>query len=249
MFQQNRYILNGVDIGVKLWPSKDAFRLMNKHDDKVYKMSLVDVFLKVCKVTVSPVVILAHNEALARSAAKYHYQKTVMKVFTLPSGQFSASLDDVFQGSIPTKLTVGLVSATAYNGNLKLNPLNFGHYFVSTIGFHVNGESVPAQPLVCNFEQDQYIEAYKTLFTVSGKDEGDYGNEINRHQYKNGYTLFSFLVDPTASTDLLYWPIPKRGHTRLDIKFSKPLPESVNVILYATFPGVFEIDANRNIIQ
>lgn len=84
---------------------------------------------------------------------------------------------------------------------------------------------------------------------MTDKDGADAGNEIDRRQYKNGYTLFSFLVDPTAATDLVYWPVLKQGHTRLDIKFSKALPESVNVVLYATFPGMFEIDASRNVIQ
>lgn len=164
IFQQSRYILNGIDIGVKLWPSKDSFRLMNKHTDKSYKLTLVDVFLKVCKVNVSPSVILAHNEALSHATAKYRYQKTMIKVFTVLAGQFSTSLDDVFQGGIPTKLTVGFVAATAYNGNFKRNPLNFHHYNLNFMSFYVNGESVPTQPLTCNFEQDQYIEAYKTLF-------------------------------------------------------------------------------------
>lgn len=249
VFQQPRYILNGVDIGLKLWPSKDSFRLINNHNDKSYKVTLVDACLKVCKVTVAPPVVLAHNEALSIAPAKYPYQKTSVKVFTLPAGQHSASLDDVFQGACPSKLTVGFVAASAYNGNFKLNPLNFKHYSLNFMAFYVNGESVPTQPITCNFEQNQYIEAYQSLFTVTGKDEEDSGNEIDRLQYKNGNTLFGFLVDPTAASDLAYWPVVKHGHTRLDIKFSKALPESVNVILYATFPGMFQVDASRNVIQ
>lgn len=61
--------------------------------------------------------------------------------------------------------------------------------------------------------------------------------------------MFGFLVEPSAATDLEYWPVRRKGHTRLEIKFSKPLPESVVLIFYATFPGLLEIDSGRNVIQ
>lgn len=246
---QRRLILNGVNVGVKLWPSKDAFRLMSAHDDKTHKVTLTDIYLNVCKVTVTPSVILAHNEALSITPAKYPYQKTAIKVFTLPAGQFTASLDDLFQGTIPTRLVAGLVSSAAYSGDIKQNPFNFQHYDTNHVAMYVDGESVPSQPLKPNFENDQFVDAHLSLFTVSGKDGQGGGNAIERPMYKRGYTLFGFVVDPTAADDLQYWPEQRRGHTRFEIKFSKPLPESISLILYATFPALLQIDAARNVIQ
>jgi len=247
--QQKRYILNGVSIGIKLWPSKDSFCLMSNHKDKEFKVKLVDVFLKVCKVNVSPMVVVAHNAILAKTPAKYPYQRTDVKVYTIPAGQFSASLDDVFLGTIPTRLIVGLISAAAHNGHLQKSPFNFRHFHTNFAALYCDGESLPAQPLKMNFEADQYIEAYQALLTSTGRDVYDVGNEIDRTQYKNGNTLFGFLVDPTAPEDLQYWPLPKKGHTRLELKFAKALPEPVNVVLYATSPALLEIDGSRNILQ
>ncbi len=247
--QQKRYILNGVAIGIKLWRSKDAFCLMSNHDDKQFKVSLADVYLKVCKVNVSPQVMVAHNAVLAKMPAKYPYHRTDVKVYTVPAGQYDASLDDVFQGAIPTRLIVGLLSAQAYSGHLRKNPFRFQHYDTSLVALYCDGESVPAQPLKLNFEANQYIEGYQALLAATGRDMYDVGNEIDRAQYKNGNTLFGFLVDPTAPEDLQYWPLPKRGHTRLEFKFAKALPESINLVLYATFPAILEIDGSRNIVQ
>lgn len=114
--------------------------------------------------------MVAHSEILMKTTAKYPYRQTDIKVFTLPAGQFSASFDDVFQGNIPTKLLVGMNSAQAYSGNLQKNPFYLKHYDTNFIGFYVDGESVPTQPLRMNFEANQYVEAYQSIFTATGKD-------------------------------------------------------------------------------
>lgn len=246
---QRRYILNGVTVSVKLWPSKDAFRLMSHHKDKTFKVSLVDVHLKVCKVNVSPAVLVSHNQVLNQTTAKIPYEQTHIKVFTIPSGQYSAAVDDLFQGSVPSKILVAMVSADAYSGNFQKNPFFLRHYNASYIAFHVDGESCPGQPLKMNFDADLFVEAYESIFTATGRDLTDLGNEISRDQYKNGNTLFGFSVDPAAANNLEYWPLPRKGHTRLEVKFAKALPESVNLIICASFPTVLELDASRNVIQ
>ena len=57
IWQQNRAILNNVRVGVKLFPSLDAFRLM-ANDEEAYKVIITDATLKVCHVKVHPEVIL-----------------------------------------------------------------------------------------------------------------------------------------------------------------------------------------------
>ena len=100
-----------------------------------------------------------------------------------------------------------------------------------------------------SFDAGHYIECYQALLAATDRDLQDRGNEIDRLQYQNGYTLFGFLVDPSAPSDLHYWPLPKTGHSRFEIKFAKALPESVNLFMYAVFPDCLEIDSSRNILQ
>ena len=40
----------------------------------------------------------------------------------------------------------------------------------------------------------------------------------------------------------------KHGNVRLDLKFGAALPNTINVIAYAEFESVLEIDKSRNII-
>ena len=40
----------------------------------------------------------------------------------------------------------------------------------------------------------------------------------------------------------------KQGHLRLEILFAEPLPATINVVLYAEFDNVIEIDRNRQVL-
>lgn len=241
--QQDKYILNDVQVGIKLWPTKEEFRLMSSVEDKTFHVRIEEAVLKVCKVTVSPWLLVQHNDLLRKSSALYPYRKTDIKVFTIPGGQFSYSMDDIFQGDVPIKVFAVLVSAEAYNGSFKKNPFVFKHYDLNFAGLYVDGQSVPGRPLQPNFAEGNYIEAYQALL----QSTPDSFQFIERDEYNRGYTILAFDVNPTVAPDT--WPILQKGNTRLDLKFSHGLPEAVNVILYATFPDTLEIDASRNILQ
>ena len=45
LFLQDRYLLNGVDVKVRLVQSKDAFAHMVGGDDPAYKVRIIDVLL------------------------------------------------------------------------------------------------------------------------------------------------------------------------------------------------------------
>ena len=40
-----------------------------------------------------------------------------------------------------------------------------------------------------NFEEGEYLEGYRSLFTTTGKINRDEGIEISRREYSNGYSL------------------------------------------------------------
>lgn len=43
---------------------------------------------------------------------------------------------------------------------------------------------------------NQYISAYMTLFTGTGKQFMDEGNQIQREEYDKGYTLYAYDLIP-----------------------------------------------------
>ena len=113
--------------------------------------------------------------------AIYPYLKSDINTTSIASGQYSFSVDDVFQGLVPGKLIVGLVSSAAYMGDYRKNPFYFRDYDCSSVGFYVDGQSYPSQPLRLNYEANQYIDSYRTLTTFR-KDVN-----IDRYDYTEGY--------------------------------------------------------------
>ena len=244
---QDRLILPGVDIDIKLWPTRDEFRLMVHPEDIRCKLVVEDISFHVCKVKVSPEVMMGHNAGLEISDSVYPFQRTDIRTFNVSDNLYATNLEDIWQGEVPTRLVVGMVKSQAYNGDMSLNPFYFQHFNVSSIGFFVDGEPTPRESIKMDVENGQYLQGLISLYRVSGKlmENSDIG--ISRENYKQGYTLIGFDVDPTTSADFRYLGKPRQGHTKLEIKFKEALPDPVTLILYATFPEVMTIDQSRNV--
>lgn len=91
---QDKFILNGVQVNIKLWPHKDTFRLMSTGTG--YKLHITDALLKVCMVKVNPGILVGHGEALKKTPATYHFTRSDIRTFAVPAGQFNVSFDDIF---------------------------------------------------------------------------------------------------------------------------------------------------------
>ena len=149
---QDRYILNGVDIDIKLWPNRDEFRLITCPAGTNAKLVIEEIKLLVCKVKLSPVTLLAHAAVLREHNALYPYQKTDVRTKHLAKGSYGDTLEDIYQGQVPSRLVIGFVESESYNGSFSKNPFHFQNFNLGKIGFYVDGESVPRHPYEFDFK-------------------------------------------------------------------------------------------------
>ena len=240
--QQDRPLLNGVGITLKMYPNSDKFLLMSD-DKKEYKVDITEVSFKVCYVKVADSVILAQNEVLKSSPALYPFWKSNIKTFSLAKGISTFTADDIFHGNVPSKVILGFVRTEAYSGSYSFNPFNFIHSGVNFIEFAVNGKSVPEEPLQPNFANLDFVTSYLTLF--KNKYPQHRGNFIERDDYDNGYSLFLFDIQGEADGDLM--SKSKEGISRLQLRFSENTQSALTVIVYALFPGMVYCDQSRNV--
>ena len=73
---QDRLILPGVDIDIKLWPTRDEFRLITHPPGLKCKLNIDEIYLDVCKVPVSPEVMMGHNAGLEVADSVYPFSRT-----------------------------------------------------------------------------------------------------------------------------------------------------------------------------
>ena len=72
---QDQLILPGVDIDIKLWPTRDEFRLITHPQGLKCKLNIEEIYLDVCKVSVSPEVMMGHNAGLEVADSVYPFFK------------------------------------------------------------------------------------------------------------------------------------------------------------------------------
>ena len=250
MAQQDRALLPGLSINLKLWPSSKQFRLMAKDKSATekadFKIKIMEATLKLCMVTVSPSIMTAHSQALDRSPALYPHSRSEIKTYTIAKGVESYRIDNLFMGKVPTRLVVGLVSGEAYSGSYSKNPYNFANYHLNNLAFYVDNVPTPQTPFCPKFGDHDtsdysgtYAMPYLSLF---GEKVGeDWGNFISLHDFPRGYALYRFNVSGDEEK-------MKNGNTRLELGFDTKLPNVVTVVVYAHFSALTRIDKSRTVL-
>lgn len=247
LFHQEKYLLNGVEMKVKLVRSKDEFHLIGKSDVKV-RMVIESATLMVRKVRISPSVLIAHAKALEKSSAKYAIVRADVKSLTITEGLRSKILDNIYLGQLPKRVILGFVSNNAFNGDLTLNPFKFESFGINFLSLYVDGTQVPAYPLTPAFgSKPQTIRSYHSLFSGTGIHFRDQGNDISREDYVDGNVLYAFDLTPDLSSHTGQWTLQKTGSMRLEVRFKDSLTSSINCILYSEFDSLIEIDKHRNV--
>ena len=247
LFNQEKLILNGVDLTVKLHRHKPEFSLLSADAPPAYEITILDAILYVKKIELTPSVFNAINTVLNDKNAQYAITRTTPKVFTVPRGQQSQHIDNAFFGEIPKRIAICVMNKDSENGNYKKNPFNFQHYNLTQIGISVNGEEVPFKPLKLNFDEKLFVTAYSTLFSGTGKLHGNSGSIIKSEDYSEGYTIIVADLTPFEIGD--NFNLKEEGTLSIDLVFKSPLAATINMLVYAEYENVIEIDSNRDVIK
>ncbi|XP_025997017.2 uncharacterized protein F54H12.2-like [Solenopsis invicta] len=201
VFNQERFLINGVEMRLRMVRSRDAFCLMDQ-TERGFEVHILDATLLVRRSKISPGILLAHAKALSKTTAKYPLTRVEVKSISIHSGIYGETLDNVILGQIPKRLIIGFVDNRAFNRNRTLNPFNFHHYKINYLSLYVDGTQIPSKPLQPNFTKEGlYMDAYHTLFSGTGIHFLNEGNSISRENYPNGYCLFAFDLTPDLSAN------------------------------------------------
>lgn len=246
VFRLDKYLVNGVDLHLKLFRNPAPFIIMSKEPSPSYKLQLLDVSFKACMIKVDSGVLINHAEILKEKTAKYPLTRTEVKMNTCPKGSGSFIWQNVWSNTLPTKALFCFVSQTAVNGNYEKNPYNFQN-LAEGIALYVNGESLPSRPMKIDTGPNQnYISPFVNLFEVAEKWNEDAGLQIKRFMFGKGYAIYAFSLAPNDLGEE-YLNLVRQGNVRLEVKFAADTTETLNCLAYAEFPALLEVDHSRDI--
>ena len=172
VFFQDRFMLNEINVKVRLVRNKDSFCLMSGEANASCIVKIISAIFLVRKVQLSPSVFLAHAKALESGLAKYPIRRVVCKTCTIPAGNLDGNHEKLFTGQLPTRLIIGCVDNDAFNGSYTKNPYNYKNFALCEISTHLDGNTQPIRPLKPNYAGRQYIQAFMSLFPEPAKKTG-----------------------------------------------------------------------------
>jgi len=75
----------------------------------------------------------------------------------------------------------------------------------------------------------------------------DAGNDITRESFGEGYSLYTFNVEPEFE-GMNYLTLMKQGDVRIEAHFDTPLNETCMCVVYSESNGYFEINQSRQVV-
>ena len=247
----NRYLINGIKLGITMKRTSPKFCLMSAGEVATtaenYQVIIEDAFLRLYRLKVNPAILVAHSKLMKTVTAKYPFTKRSIKCCNVPPNQTMFHWSHMTESPLPKFVAVAFCSNQGVVGSYSHNPWNFLNGDVRQISLHVNGVSVPADPIdvfydIDGTEGERSLQVFDRFFdAVTGRCLN-----IDREHVKKGYAVYIFSLDQEYS-DEIQFPLLKSGEMSLNVKLGTPLVEGATCILYAERYGMLKVDEARNI--
>jgi hypothetical protein len=91
------------------------------------------------------------------------------------------------------------------------------------------------------------VMGYRTLFEGSDIHHSNTGFQITHDMYIAGYFLLLFDLTPDLSASECHTSHMDSGNIRLELKFSKALPDSITCLIYLEYDNSIRINYFRNV--
>ena len=146
----------------------------------------------------------------------------------------------VIHGGLPQRIVIGFTGNVNINGAYHENTFRFHHFNMNSISLYRDGNQVGSKNLKSNFIRNEFVLSFFTLLRDTGIYFTNAINDISQNDFKGGSALFCFDFSADRKSDENF-ELVKNGNISLEITFSEPLTESVNVIAYSEYQNLLKL--------
>ena len=140
-----------------------------------------------------------------------------------------------------------MVTNEEFNGSYVSNPFRFTPFTLSKLDVSCDGHNIYGRPFEPNFRDDQYLRSYMSLYQALSSQNQVQNCNISFQDYKDGYCFWGFDLTPDQGADQNHLHPLKTGNLRLELQFASALDITINVIVYAEFDSLIEINGLREV--
>ncbi|PIC13631.1 hypothetical protein B9Z55_027725 [Caenorhabditis nigoni] len=240
-FQTERLLIPHINIQLTLYRNKDAFCLEGGAG-KEGKLEISNLKLHMRAIDVVSSAAIALENRLRTTPAQYPFTESKVKIISIPEGRFELPFTTLYHDIIPRRIIIGFL---ANEHEITSDSLNFGHNDVSEIQLDAGGTVYPPQPLQCDFENKNYVEAFTRMYEELGCVSNKTCPKISYKEFRTGSAFFVFNTTPSDTSSA--WELRKSGCTLLKVRFSKKTPAGgLNALILSEFDSFVEVDVYRN---
>ena len=185
----------------------------------------------------------------AGAMAVMPFFKTETRCFTVPQGQLTWRVNNIFNGKLPTRCLFMLTDTTTISGgsfdrNAGVFPGKVaGKYNLNFVDFYVNQDSILTKPYTPDFDNGDYIESFLGLTKTLRALNSDQWFPLSCKEWGTDYSIFG--ADLTA--DKTNFNSTSEGTVSLQVQFKDVTTEAVSGILIGEFRSAIKIDKHNNV--
>lgn len=246
IFGVTRLLPNGLEIVVRLTPSKPTFSLMAAAGAPVVRINNISMVARYVKLEAE--VLSALEDTLSKSKFVLPICKTTIKTFNIQSGYYSKDIDNIFSNEAPGRITICFCTHSSFSGDYAEDPFKFSNFGIKEIYLTKNGnKKIPSSGIKCNWGDDDFDEAYNNLYRNlhtygTGKSCG-----ITREQFKSGCSVFVFDVSRDATFAQGGYSLRETATFSLFVSFATALTAPITCIALGEFEKTLNINKFREI--
>jgi hypothetical protein len=246
MFQQERLLIPGADLNVRLDRAKDSFALFCKVEGLKPKVVFEEALLHLLTIKLHPDVMARHTARLSQGLPVLYEQNNVeFDAIPVSQGELGCVRDSLFYGRVPKYLVMVMVGTIAFYGNYGLNPYNFKHYDIKSLLLTRDGEKVPYDTFEPDFKNGDCLREYIALYQSNDLLGKNAALPISLDEFKSGYTNFQWNLSDDGM-GLTNGP-DTRAKLTLKIQFHEKLPEPVMILFYGIFNSTVSLFGNKHV--
>ena len=139
-----------------------------------------------------------------------------------------------------------MVEQLAHQGNIRKNPFNFKHFDCSEASIVINGVHEPTEPYKLEIDKGDYIDLYTDFLINLGIANEDRDCGISETDFLGGNFFVVFDRSKEKCNRFHRHPADS-GSIDINLRTRTNLPQTVTVIVYATYSSEIIIDENNTV--